>query len=185
MDIKRLALAIVLILGFMLAMLGALDSCIGQAYAQGGASQAGLAQEQTHSHRSRPKPSPNKLHLTGLGNGGFENGPGDSWVEYSPNGRSLITDSTSLPAGVTPHSGSWAAWLSSAYITQTVTISPGQAILSFWKWIDSGESNCWLDTGGVRVNGTTVTSFPLCSSANTNGWVQSALNLEAYAGQTV
>jgi hypothetical protein len=199
MNMKRPEVATALFLSFILVASGALSAPIGQAHAQTAASagRPGLAQEQAHSDRSGSKPSPDKLHLASLSNGGFEAGPGVAWTEYSAValGRSLIVDAATLsPNGVTPHSGSWAAWLGgiddeTAYISQTVDVPASHPILSFWEWINSLDycpsDGDRYDYGSILINNTEVTYFDLCTDTATGGWVESTLDLSAYAGQTV
>jgi len=188
MHSKRPVVVAILVLSFILIASGALNAPIG--YAQAGPS-AGRAQEQADNDQSHPKPSPDKLRLAGLSNGGFEAGPGAGWTEYSDLGRSIIVDTANLPAGVTPHGGNWAAWLGgadgeTASISQTVTVPTTHPILSFWEWIGSLDAcNYNYDFGTISINDTWVTSFPLCSSENTYGWIKRTLNMGAYAGQTV
>lgn len=122
----------------------------------------------------------------GLVNGDFESGP-TGWVEYSKNGWDLIFPASILP--VTPHGGSWAVWLGGdddeiSYIQQQVTVPASNPYLAYWHWIDS-EDFCGYDFGGVIINSTVVDVYNLCSSTNTGGWVKHAVNLSAYAGQSV
>jgi hypothetical protein len=186
---KRPAVAVILVLSLVLIASGALNAPIG--YAQAGTG-AGYAQQPVRGDRSQPKPSTDKLHLASLSDGGFENGRDGTWTEYSAVGRSLITNQINLPLGTAPHSGDWLAWLGGTndevdYITQTVDIPANHPILSFWMLIDSQEYECRYDYdfGTVSINNTWVTSIPLCSLENPNGWVKRTLNLSAYAGQTV
>jgi hypothetical protein len=123
---------------------------------------------------------------SGILNGGFESGA-TSWTIFSTHGWSVIT--TTFPTGVTPHGGSYAAWLGGdysdiSYVQQQVTISAGAPYLVYWQWIASADS-CGWDFGGVVVNGTTVNVYDLCTTTNTGGWVTHSVNLSAYAGQTV
>ena len=126
----------------------------------------------------------------GLVNGNFEQGRGVGWAESSSNGWNLIYPSSSLPAGVAPHGGSWAAWLGGdeneiAYLHQQVAIPAGSATLRFWYWGASNDS-CGYDFGGVIVNSTVVADrFDLCDAQDTNGWVQRSVSLAAYAGQMI
>lgn len=118
-------------------------------------------------------------------NGDFESGR-TGWVEYSYQGWPLILHKDDLP--ITPHGGNWAAWLGGddneiAYISQAVSI-PAGGILTFWEWIAS-EDACGYDFAWVRINNINVATINLCSSNNTNGWVQRTVNLGTYAGQTV
>ncbi len=120
-------------------------------------------------------------------NGGFESGQ-TVWTEYSSGGWDLIINS-GFPGTVIPHSGSWAVWLGgdyddTSYIQQQVTVSSSCPYLTFYHWIASADS-CDYDYGYTRINGTTVDTVDLCSSNNTDGWVQKSINLSAYAGQTV
>ncbi|GAB4436992.1 MAG: hypothetical protein Kow0031_18800 [Anaerolineae bacterium] len=119
-------------------------------------------------------------------NGDFEAGP-TGWTEYSSNGWDLIT--TNLPAGATPRSGNWAAWLGGdsneiSYVAQQLTVPAGKPYLTYWHWINS-EDICGWDFGGVVINGSVEDVYTLCNAVNTNGWVKHAVNLSAYAGQSV
>jgi hypothetical protein len=60
---------------------------------------------------------PNCDEVELLVDGGFDEGTG-SWVEVSTNGFPLIQDSSSL-GSVTPHSGSYAAWLGGAPLEES------------------------------------------------------------------
>lgn len=133
------------------------------------------------------KESPPPPPTNPLVNPGFESGP-TGWTEYSLNGWPLILNS-GFPGGLTPHGGSWAAWLGGdydeiAYVQQSVTIPAAAPYLSYWHWIAS-EDICGFDAGGVLVNGTVVDVYDLCQAQNTNAWVRHTVNLSAYAGQTV
>jgi hypothetical protein len=121
-----------------------------------------------------------------LENGDFESGP-TAWQEYSANDRDLIV--TTFPSGVTPHGGSWAAWLGrahdeTAYIRQQVIVPPGATALTYWHWILS-EDWCGWDFGRVLMNGVVVDDYDLCTDENTGGWVKHSVDVSAYAGQTV
>jgi hypothetical protein len=120
-------------------------------------------------------------------NGDFEDGPGVGWSEYSTHGWELIT--TSFPGSVTPHSGSYAVWLGGdynevSYIYQVVTIPSSSPYLDFYYWIASADY-CGYDYGYVKVNGSNIATFNLCSNYNTNGWVYRYINMSSYAGQQV
>ncbi|MGQ9904338.1 MAG: hypothetical protein ACUVRU_08475 [Anaerolineae bacterium] len=71
-----------------------------------------------------------------------------------------------------------------AYIQQQVTIPPSAPVLRYWYWIGS-QDVCGFDFAAVRVNGTAVQTYNLCSTNNTGGWVQGSVNLSSYAGQSV
>jgi hypothetical protein len=122
----------------------------------------------------------------GLANGDFESGPA-GWSVTATHGLPVIR--TSFPGSVTPHGGAYAAWLGGApnattEIAQSVTIRSGNATLTYWDRIASSDV-CGYDFGRVLVNGTAVETLDLCSSANTSGWRQRAVDLGGYAGQTV
>lgn len=124
-----------------------------------------------------------------LNNGNFESGP-TVWTEFSTHGWDLILSNTDLSAvSVTAHSGSWAVWLGGdyediSYIQQVITVPSGTPDLSFWYWIGS-QDVCGFDYGYVIINGAIIDTINLCSSANTGGWAQRSVSLNAYAGQTV
>lgn len=120
-------------------------------------------------------------------NGTFEAGQDGNWTEYSSNAYDLILPSSNLI--VTPHGGSWASWLGgdnneTSTLTQTGVSLAGVRYLHYWYWLSS-EDSCGFDFATVSVNGTPLTSYDLCSSTNTNGWVAGTLDLNAYAGQTI
>lgn len=124
--------------------------------------------------------------IAGIVNGDFESGP-VGWEEYSFQGWPLILHKDDL--SVTPHGGNWAVWLGgdydeTSYISQTVTIPTGVTTLRFWHWIAS-EDSCDYDFAWVRINNTSVLNVDLCEENNTAGWVAQAVNIGAYAGQTV
>ncbi|GEM_PF-2695023 len=124
-------------------------------------------------------------------NPGFEQGAGTGWSKSSTNGRTLIY-SGGFPTPVTPHSGSWAAWLGGAHnevasLSQTV-IPPANATsatLTYWYWIQSDESSCTYDHAWVELNGGLLRVHDLCSSGNTYGWRQATINLTPYLGQSI
>jgi hypothetical protein len=125
--------------------------------------------------------------LTPLVNGNFESGA-TGWTQYSQHGWPIIINS-GFPGSVTPHGGSWAAWLGGelddiSYVQQSVGVSSGAPYLAYWHWIASSDI-CGYDYGAVLVNGTVVETYDLCSSTITGGWVKHVVNLSAYAGQNV
>ncbi len=132
-----------------------------------------------------PTPTPPPPSGNPFTNPGFESGA-TGWTEFSSNGFTLITNS-GLP--VVPHGGSWLAWLGGAsnetsYVQQQITVPTSNTYLSYWHWIDSADL-CNYDFAYVKVNGTSVHTYNLCSSTNTGGWVQKTVNLASYSGQTV
>jgi hypothetical protein len=121
-----------------------------------------------------------------LPNGDFEQGP-VIWTEFSTHGWELILQK--LAAGVSPYDGTWATWLGGefneiSYIEQQVTISANLHYLSFWYWIDSSDI-CGYDFGRVFIDSAEVDVVDLCEANNTNGWVQKAIDLGTYIGQSV
>ena len=125
--------------------------------------------------------------LPALVNGNFESGV-TGWTEFSTHNWPIIVNS-GFPGTVTPHGGSWAAWLGGeydeiSYVQQSVGVPASTPYLAYWHWIASSDA-CGFDYGGVVVNSTVVDVYDLCSSANTGGWVKHVVNLSAYAGQIV
>lgn len=117
-------------------------------------------------------------------NGNFES-QSLGWTESSSGGYDLIVNDFETNA-VTPHGGSWAAWLGGAdnetsILSQTVTVPAASPYLHFWYWIGS-EDICDRDYFYIRMNDANVHTRTLCEDNNTNGWVQGVVNLSAYAG---
>ncbi|MFZ3151042.1 MAG: hypothetical protein WA116_05080 [Anaerolineaceae bacterium] len=117
-------------------------------------------------------------------NGNFES-QSLGWTESSSGGYDLIVNDFETNA-VTPHGGSWAAWLGGAdnetsILSQTVTVPSATPYLHFWYWIGS-EDICNWDYFYIRMNDANVHTRTLCEDNNTNGWVQGVVNLSAYAG---
>ncbi len=119
-------------------------------------------------------------------NGDFEQGSDGSWVEYSKWGYPLIL-SGNLP--ITPHSGSWLAWLGGAFdevseLSQRVTVPADATRLVFWYAIGSEEVECGRDVGYLRVNGTVYYTFDLCMGQG-DTWQMHVEDLSSFAGQEV
>ena len=134
--------------------------------------------------RKDPPPPPPPAPLS---NGNFESGA-TGWTQYSTHGWPIIVNS-GFPGTVTPHGGSWAAWLGGeyddiSYVQQSVGVPAGTPYLAYWHWIASQDA-CGYDFGGVLVNGSVVDVYGLCTSTNTGGWVKHVVNLSAYANQNV
>jgi len=122
----------------------------------------------------------------GIVNGDFEAGH-TGWTEYSSHGWQIITQS--FPGGVTPHGGAWAVWLGGeyddvSYIQQQVTVPASTPYLAYYHWIASADY-CGWDYAQIRINGTIVQQYDLCTSQNTGGWVRHTVHLGSYAGQSV
>lgn len=128
-----------------------------------------------------PPPSP-------LVNGDFEQGNGVGWQESSSNSVPLISEGFA-PNLLTPHSGSWGAWLGGlddeiSILTQAVTVPAAAPVLAFYYVIGS-EDFCGYDFAVVHVNDTEIEQYDLCSATNTEDWVRATFDLSAYAGQNV
>lgn len=122
-------------------------------------------------------------------NGNFEQGRGVGWTEYSGHGWPIIVSQADFPEGFTLHSGTWGAWLGGefnevSFIEQEATVLPTEPYLSYYYWIAS-QDTCDHDFASVRVNGAVMAQYALCQSNNSTGWNRHAVNLAAYAGQTV
>jgi M6 family metalloprotease-like protein len=120
-------------------------------------------------------------------NGTFEAGADGNWTEYSTHGWSLITQT--LASSVTPHAGTWAAWLGGDYddtsqLTQAGISLVGVRYLHYWYWIASADV-CGYDYARVKVNGTPIKSYDLCTTNSTGGWVQEVLDLNSYIGTSI
>jgi hypothetical protein len=123
-------------------------------------------------------------------NGGFEKGPGVEWVESSTAGAALIVMDTALPAGISPRTGSWLAWLGGrqndiSFIEQRVTVPPERPYLRYWRWIVSADQ-CGNDFGGIIIDGgPIVEGYTLCIASNTAGWQARDVDLRTFAGQSI
>ncbi len=119
-------------------------------------------------------------------NGNFEQGRA-SWSETSSTGYALIINETEL--AVTPHGGSWAAWLGGAdnetsVLSQQFSVPASQPYLGYWYWIGSYDS-CGGDYAQTLINTTQVENYYLCNTTSTSGWVHKVLDLNVYGGQTI
>ena len=117
-------------------------------------------------------------------NGNFESQK-LGWTESSTGGYDLIVNDFETNE-VTPHGGSWAAWLGGAVyktsiLSQTVTVPTASPYLHYWYWSGS-EDICDWDYFYIKINDTKEYTRTLCEDNNTNGWVQGVVNLSAYAG---
>jgi hypothetical protein len=137
-------------------------------------------------------PVPTQGPSTAIINGNFEAGP-SGWQQSSAVGADLITNEP-VTTGFVPHSGTWYVWLGGADnevsgISQKITI-PANTTLTYWRWIASQDvCSSDADIAGVVLDiagqSKAVDAFPLCTTANTNGWQRRDVDLRAYAGQTV
>jgi serine protease len=118
-----------------------------------------------------------------VANGNFESGRFVSWSEGSAQGYEIVVST----GGVTPHGGSWKAWLGGddnevAFIQQQVTVPANTPYLIFYHFVSSQDAPGY-DFGRVKINGNTVQTIDLAK--DTSGWVLYSVNLSAYAGQSV
>lgn len=132
-----------------------------------------------------PTPAPNPSQVVPV-NGGFEDGKA-SWSEYSKNGWQVIMNASSLV--VTPHDGSWAAWLGGDHnevssISQSLQVPTGSPYLAYWHWINSADA-CGKDTARVLLDNTQVDAYELCATRNTGGWTRHVVDLSAHTDRTV
>ena len=141
-----------------------------------------------------PTATPAPVCANQLINGDFEQGR-TVWIESSAKGYPLICTATSCgSASVGPRKGSYFAWLGgadaeTAELRQSLALPAGQtASLSFWYQSRSSDY-CGYDYAYVNVMAGGVTKtlkrISLCSQANTTGWVNLRLSLNAYAGKTI
>lgn len=122
-----------------------------------------------------------------LFNGDFEQG-NTGWQEYSYWGWTLILQGNDLP--VPAKNGSWGVWLGGddgeiSYIRQNVAIPNNMPFLTYWHWIAGSEFLCGWDFGGVGIDGNWYVSYDLCEQNHTGGWVQYAVDMSEFRGQTI
>ena len=186
---------------FTLLILAALIvTTAGTALAQGPRPPAGAAAAnkpeslRTNNYANQAAPSftdgtSSSLTYGAIVNGDFEQGRLVGWSEYSSQGWKLVVDKPHM-GPYSPHAGTWAAWLAgdnneTSVITQSgVTITSPGSMLYVWYFIHS-DDDCGYDYGYVKVNSDVVYTWNLCTSTNTNGWKNQAIDLSAYDGQTV
>ena len=127
-----------------------------------------------------------------LQNGDFETVPNVSWTEANSYLYPLILDAVDLLEGITPQGGNRAVWLVGdndeiSALSQTIYVPTDAAFLNYFYWIRSDELNeyCGVDQAYVRLGGTTLATYALCETTNTNQWVQGQIDLSTYRGRTV
>lgn len=128
-----------------------------------------------------------------LRNGDFDAGRDGNWTQYSTDIFDLIlsqSEASGLGSSVTPQGGTHFVWLGGLHnedggIHQQVTVNAATPNLIFYHLIGSSEAACSNDTGQIKINGTTIKTYNLCSAQNTGGWVRQSVNLAAFADQTV
>ncbi|HTP07433.1 MAG TPA: hypothetical protein VMP08_04235 [Anaerolineae bacterium] len=159
-------------------------SCTARSYQLSTTLGGAATQYKTYLPLIRKDPPP----LPSLANGNFESGA-TGWTEYSLHGWPIILSAGNFPGTITPHGGSWAAWLGGeyddiSYVQQSVGVQASAPYLAYWHWIASADV-CGYDFGGVLVNGTVADVYTLCTTNNTGGWVKHVVNLSVYSGQIV
>lgn len=122
-----------------------------------------------------------------LPNGNFEQGS-TSWTESSVQGLDLIRDLRTL--SINAHSGNWGAVLGIANneiasIEQSVMVPSGSPALKYWYQVGSVDTHMGFDFARLLVNGVKIDEFQLHQGINTSVWTLYAVDLSAYAGQTV
>jgi serine protease len=134
-----------------------------------------------------------------IANGGFEAGAVDWLATSAANPEDPLIyakgGSPSLPTALTPHGGTWTAWMGGyaagvpedASLRQTMTVPAGKPYFVFYQIVYGGETNCANDYMRVLVNGTEVAGsrVGVCNAPAYGAWVKRSLNLSAYAGQQI
>ena len=72
-----------------------------------------------------------------------------------------------------------------ASLAQTLPVPVATPYLAYWQWVDSTEAGCYYDVVTLWVNDNVVEAYGLCAGLETNSWTRRAVDLSAYAGQTV
>ncbi len=129
-----------------------------------------------------PKPLPPQP----IKNGDFEMG-NRYWTEYSSGGWDLIMKANSNTPQ--PTSGQYLVWLGGANnetsrLRQSFTVPAGLTKLMFNFWAAS-QDTCGNDFFRIRVSGTVVGYYNLCTDTNTNAWKTGYLSLADYANQSI
>lgn len=123
-------------------------------------------------------------------NGDFELGRNVGWSEFSYFGFPLVLDQLDFSVvGITPRSGSWAAWLGGAEnetsrLSQNVAISSSGPYLHYWYWIGS-EDYCGYDFLNVKINNEIKYQISLCENNNSTNWIEKVIDLSSHSGSTV
>lgn len=110
-------------------------------------------------------------------NGYFEQG-NSSWNEYSSNDFALIYHESD--SFITPHSGSWMAWLGgendeTSELSQSISLPNGfdahQPSLHLWYQVKSDEQcGSQYDVAQILINGERKSNLDLCVNTETPGW---------------
>lgn len=129
----------------------------------------------------------NTLSESQIYNGGFEDGRGVGWQEFSQLGYPIVMDATELT--IIPESGSWASWLGGdndeiSSITQDITIGCDRPILSYYLWLESTDL-CGFDYAHVLINKQAQMSFDLCVVNSFGAWKKFTHDLTGFIDQIV
>ena len=134
--------------------------------------------------------SPANAPTSGVMNGTFESGA-TQWTESSTFGFDLILNpfSVPFPLPITAQDGVSAVWLGgfadeTSTITQQLNVPANSTYLVYWRYITSSDS-CGFDYGYVIVNAVIVSTYDLCSTANTGKWSKQIVDLGASAGTLI
>ncbi len=124
--------------------------------------------------------------VTSVSNGNFEQGQ-VIWSEFSSNNFDIITQESE--ATLNAHDGAWFSWLGGWYdedssISQSVSVPVETSYLHYWYLINS-EDTCGNAYFWIKVNNSPVMTRQLCTTQNTDTWVQGVVDLSAYIGTTV
>ena len=136
-----------------------------------------------------PTPTPGGCDTGAIQNGGFETG------SFTP--AWIVDDSTNAPlvTGANPHTGTYSGlvgndsgpepWGDSSF-HQQFTVAAGGETLTFWHWDYTTDNitHDWQDAYIADSSGNILqTIFHQCE--NTQTWVNTAVDMTPYAGQTV
>jgi hypothetical protein len=129
--------------------------------------------------------------LPAIQNGDFELGNNGDWTEYSSTDIYYLIGEAIPPVTPPARSGDWIAWLGGlpsevARLSQDVTLpADGPAYLRYYYQVYSEKSACNADQMRFLVGATELVALGLCDGANTQDWTAEAVDLSAYAGQTI
>lgn len=121
-------------------------------------------------------------------NGSFEAGHA-AWEEYSIHGWELIMPKVGSFPPITPHSGTWEAWLGGppddiSVIQQRVAVHASSPYVVFYQWATSEETTCTHDHGYVAINGIDLNVRGICGITD-GSWLRTSIDLTEYIGQTI
>jgi len=123
-----------------------------------------------------------------VANSDFEQGNNGEWTERSRLGYLLIYNN--LPEDINAQSGEYVAWLGGenseiSDLIQSVQLPAGDDVALTFSYQIQSTDNCLRDRAYVRINNRNIKTYTLCSSNETEDWVQETLPLAEYAGQSI